>query len=105
MLDARRGAPNSRSDATRGEVFFPLFLFLFETGVRKSEAVALQWKRVSFERRIVKIWNDDVEQYEVKSVEREFRSRTTWRSFSNSRSSATVHRRGCSRARRTASKA
>lgn len=51
--------------------FFPLFLFLFETGCRKSEAVALGWKRVSFERRILKIWNDDVEEYEVKSTERE----------------------------------
>ena len=51
--------------------FHSMFLFLFETGVRKSEAVALQWKRVDFAKRIIRIWNDEDEGYEVKSVERE----------------------------------
>ncbi|MDA4133335.1 MAG: site-specific integrase, partial [Thaumarchaeota archaeon] len=55
----------------QARAFHPMFLFLFETGVRKSEAVALQWKRVDFAKRIIRIWNDETEGYEVKSVERE----------------------------------
>jgi integrase len=51
--------------------FYALFLFLFETGVRKSEAVSLSWKRVDFVRKVAHIWNDGETQYEVKSRERE----------------------------------
>jgi integrase len=51
--------------------FYPLFLFLFETGARKSEPIALTWKRVDFTQKTVRIWNDETTQYEVKSRERE----------------------------------
>jgi hypothetical protein len=51
--------------------FYALFLFLFETGARKSEPIALTWKRIDFDQKIVKIWNDETTQYEVKSKERE----------------------------------
>jgi len=55
--------------------FYPLVLFLFETGCRKSEAINLTWNRVMFDQRIVRIWNDtdgeDGSDYQVKSVERE----------------------------------
>ena len=44
---------------------------MFETGVRKSETVSLTWKRVDFTNKIVRIWSDDEEGYEVKSKERE----------------------------------
>jgi integrase len=51
--------------------FYPVLVFLFETGARKSEAINLPWKNVNFEQRIVRIWNDEDGGYEVKSVERE----------------------------------
>jgi integrase len=51
--------------------FYPMLVFLFETGCRKSEAINLPWKHVSFDQRIVRIWNDTDDAYEVKSVERE----------------------------------
>ena len=51
--------------------FYPMVVFLFETGCRKSEAVNLPWKHVSFDQRMAKIWNDADDDYEVKSRERE----------------------------------
>ena len=54
--------------------FLALFMFLFDTGCRKSEAINLPWKNVMFEQKIVRIWSEaepDDGDYEVKSVERE----------------------------------
>jgi integrase len=51
--------------------FYPMLVFLFETGCRKSELVNLPWKNVLFDQRVVRIWNDEDDGYEVKSVERE----------------------------------
>lgn len=64
----KRGQP-------RVPLFFPLFAFLFESGCRKSEAVALQWKNVLFDERLIRVWSEEDEEaeddYEVKSRERE----------------------------------
>lgn len=60
-------------DATKEQFknVYPLIVFLFETGCRKSEAINLPWSKVLFDQKIVRIWNDEESGYEVKSVERE----------------------------------
>lgn len=37
---------------------FPLVVFLFETGARKSEALNLPWANVDFEQAMVRIWSE-----------------------------------------------
>ncbi len=64
----------------KAPLFTTLFLFLFETGARKSEAINLPWSNVLFEQRIIRIWSevdddddaqDEEDVYLVKSRERE----------------------------------
>lgn len=63
----------ARIQAVTPAVLFPLVAFLFETGCRKSEAIALKWSNVDLKNGMLKIWStvDEDDDYEVKSVERE----------------------------------
>lgn len=52
----------------------PLLRFLFDTGVRKSEAIHLPWSRVKLDERLVLVWSSadgEDDGYEVKATERE----------------------------------
>ncbi len=64
----------------RAPDFWPLVMFLFETGCRKSEVLNLTWKNVQLDAKLVRIWSDagddnepedEEDAYQVKSVERE----------------------------------